>query len=132
MIKYFGLLLLTLLIISCGDDKKSDTETTDKDESDTISLSPEELFSSTLLEDILQSSEDDDLKSYLEGEIYPIVANSTKVTIDRVSASLYLLSYDENGVQKNFIIQKFYNPSSLEMYFEINELETNAVDQYLK
>lgn len=132
MIKYFGLLLLTLLIISCGDDKKSDTETTDKDESDTISLSPEELFSSTLLEDILQSGEDDDLKSYLEEEIYPIVANSTKVTIDRVSASLYLLSYDENGVQKNFVIQKFYNPSSLEMHFEINEIETNAADQYLK
>ena len=132
MIKYFGLLLLTILIISCGDDKKSDTETADKDESDTISLSPEELFSSTLLEDILQSSEDDDLKSYLEEEIYPIVSNSTKVTIDRVSASLYLLSYDENGVQKNFVIQKFYNPSSLEMYFEINETETNAADQYLK
>ena len=132
MIKYFGLLLLTILIISCGDDKKSDTETADKDESDTISLSPEELFSSTLLEDILQSSEDDDLKSYLEEEIYSIVSNSTKVTIDRVSASLYLLSYDENGVQKNFIIQKFYNPSNLEMYFEINETETNAVDQYLK
>ena len=132
MIKYFGLLLLTILIISCGDDKKSDTETADKDESDTISLSPEELFSSTLLEDILQSSEDDDLKSYLEEEIYPIVSNSTKVTIDRVSASLYLLSYDENGVQKNFILQKFYNPSSLEMYFEINETESNAVDQYFK
>jgi len=132
MIKYFGLLLLTLLIISCGDDKKNDTETTDKDESDTISLSSEELFSSTLLEDILQSSEDDDLKSYLEEEIYPIVSNSTKVTIDRVSASLYLLTYDENGVQKNFVIQKFYNPSSLEMHFEINEIETNAADQYLK
>ena len=102
------------------------------DESDTISLSPEELFSSTLLEDILQSSEDDDLKSYLEEEIYPIVSNSTKVTIDRVSASLYLLSYDENGVQKNFVIQKFYNPSNLEMHFEINEIETNAADQYLK
>ena len=132
MIKYFGLLLLTILIISCGDEKKRDNETTDKDESDTISLSPEELFSSTLLEDILQSREDDDLKNYLEEEIYPIVTNSTKVTIDRVSASLYLLSYDENGVQKNFILQKFYNPSSLEMYFEINETESNAVDQYFK
>jgi len=132
MIKYFGLLLFTLLIISCGDDTKNDNETTDKDESDTISLSPEELFSSTLLEDILQSGEDDDLKNYLEEEIYPIVTNSTKVTIDRVSASLYLLSYDENGVQKNFILQKFYNPSSLEMYFEINETESNAVDQYFK
>ena len=132
MIKYFGLLLLTILIISCGDDKKSDNETTGKDESDTISLSPEELFSSTLLEDILQSGEDDDLRNYLEEEIYPIVTNSTKVTIDRISASLYLLSYDENGVQKNFILQKFYNPSSLEMYFEINETESNAVDQYFK
>lgn len=132
MIKYFGLLLLTILIISCGDNTKNDTETTEKDDSDTISLSPEELFSSTLLEDILQSSEDDDLKSYLEEEIYPIVANSTKVTIDRISASLYLLSYDENGVQKNFVIQKFYNPSSLEMHFEINEIESSAVDQYLK
>ena len=132
MIKYFGLLLFTLLIISCGDDTKNDNETTDKDESDTISLSPEELFSSTLLEDILQSGEDDDLKNYLEEEIYPIVTNSTKVTIDRVSASLYLLSYDENEVQKNFILQKFYNPSSLEMYFEINETESNAVDKYFK
>ncbi len=132
MLKYFCLLLLTLMIISCGDDTKNDTETTDKDEGDTISLSPEELFSSTLLEDILQSGEDEDLKNYLEEEIYPIVSNSTKVTLDRISASLYLLTYDENGVQKNFILQKFYNPSNLEMYFEKIETETNAVDQYFK
>jgi len=132
MLKYFCLLLLTLMIISCGDDTKNDTETTDKDEGDTISLSPEELFSSTLLEDILQSGEDEDLKNYLEEVIYPIVSNSTKVTLDRISASLYLLTYDENGVQKNFILQKFYNPSNLEMYFEKIETETNAADQYFK
>ena len=132
MLKYFCLLLLTLMLISCGDDTKNDTETTDKDEGDTISLSPEELFSSTLLEDILQSGEDEDLKNYLEEVIYPIVSNSTKVTLDRISASLYLLTYDENGVQKNFILQKFYNPSNLEMYFEKIETETNAVDQYFK
>ncbi len=132
MIKYSVLLLITLFLISCGQEGTDNKDITNEQESDTIALSPEEIFSSTLVEDILQTGNDEDLKIYLEEEIYPLVSNSNKVTLDRVSASLYILTFDDNGVDKNFIIQKFYSPVNFEVFFEKRETETDAINQYLK
>ena len=132
MIKYSVLLLITLFLISCGQEGTDNEDITDDQESDTIVLSPEEIFSSTLVEDILQTGNDEDLKIYLEEEIYPLVSNSNKVTLDRVSASLYLLTYEDNGDDKNFIIQKFYSPVNFEVFFKKRETETNAINQYFK
>ena len=132
MIKYSVLLLITLFLISCGQEGTDNKDITNEQESDTIALSPEEIFSSTLVEDILQTGNDEDLKIYLEEEIYPLVSNSNKVTLDRVSASLYLLTYEDNGDDKNFIIQKFYSPVNFEVFFEKRETETNAINQYFK
>jgi len=132
MIKYSVLLLLTLFLISCEQEGTDNKNITDDQESDTIALSPEVIFSSTLVEDILQTGNDEDLKFYLEEEIYPLVSNSNKVTLDRVSASLYLLTYEDNGDDKNFIIQKFYSPVNFEVFFKKRETETNAINQYFK
>ena len=132
MVKYSVLLLIALFLFSCRKDGTENEDVTDEQESDTIALSPEEIFSSTLVEDILQTGSDEDLKIYLEEEIYPLVSNSNKVTLDRVSASLYILTFDDNGVDKNFIIQKFYSPVNFEVFFEKRETETDAINQYLK
>jgi PBP1b-binding outer membrane lipoprotein LpoB len=132
MVKYSVLLLITLFLISCEQEGTDNEDITDDQESDTITLSPEEIFSSTLVEDILQTGNDEDLKFYLEEEIYPLVSNSNKVTLDRISASLYLLTYEDNGDDKNFIIQKFYSPVNFEVFFKKRETETNAINQYFK
>lgn len=132
MVKYFILLLIVLFLNSCGQDRTNEDNLSNDQESDTIALSPEEIFSSTLVDDILQAGDDEDLKLYLEEEIFPLVSNSNEVTLDRVSASLYLLTYDDNGTDRNFIIQKFYSPVNFEVFFEKRETETNALNQYFK
>lgn len=102
----FLIFILPLLIISaCGENNR-----TSQDESvDTVSLSPPEVFSITLTEDIL-NVDDEDLRYFLEEEIYPLVSKSEKVTIDRLSSSEYLLSYSTEGTFKGFLIKKYYNP----------------------
>jgi hypothetical protein len=136
MYKYFIIILFPILFLSCGKEKvqspKQDkpVENQVMDE-DTTSLSPEEAFSSTLVNDIL-NVDDEDLQSYLEEEFYPKLKNSEKVTIDKISSSLYILTYYEKGTEKNLMIQKFYNPITYEMFFESKEIQTNAVKQFIR
>ncbi|HMS33497.1 MAG TPA: hypothetical protein PKC91_05355, partial [Ignavibacteria bacterium] len=92
----------------------------------------EESFSSALVEDIMGENEDVDLQYYLEEQIYPLISKSDKVTIDRISSSLYLLSYNENGAMKNFLLQKFYNPVKDEIVFEKSETQINTLKQFVK
>ena len=131
-----------LAFYSCGkkDIKETDpskpTQTeinpTKESESDVAdTLSKEEFFSSTLVQDIA-GDENDDLEAYLEDEIYPIVAKSKKVTLEKMSGSLYLLSYDDNGTMKNLLIQEFFNPLEEEVFFEKKEISSDAIKQFVK
>lgn len=131
-------LLIVLSLLSCGNEneKKNKTEiqsneSSEEDENETP-MSPEEVFSSTLTQGMAGDDEIQDLQLYLEEQIYPSVAKSEKVTLDRISVSLYLLSYFEGGVQKNFTLQKFYNPAKDEVFFEKKENQSDAVKQFLK
>ena len=108
-----------LLLFGCGDkDNRSDKN----DSSDTATLSSQEVFSLTLTEDIL-SDDDEDLKLYLEEEIYPLVSKSDKVTIDRISSSQYLISYGQDSTFRGLLIQKYYNPLTDEIGFTKTETE---------
>jgi hypothetical protein len=134
MLKYIFItvFLISLAVSSCGKkESMNDKKTIGENEGDT-NLTPQEVFSGTLVEDIIGDENDDDLRIYLEEQIYPIVNKSAKVTIDRISSSLYLLTYDENGSKKNIIIQKFYNPVTDEMVFEKNDTQTNSFKQFVK
>ncbi|MBL8006933.1 MAG: hypothetical protein JNJ56_05335 [Ignavibacteria bacterium] len=131
-------LLIVMSFLSCGkeNEKKNKTEiqnnvSSEEDEDDTP-MSPEEVFSSTLTQGMAGDDEIQDLQLYLEEQIYPSVSKSEKVTLDRISVSLYLLSYNESGVQKNFTLQKFYNPAKDEVFFERKEIQSDAVKQFLK
>ena len=94
-------------------------------------MTKEEIFSSTLVQDIA-GDENEDLEMYLEEVIYPMVSKSNKVTLEKISGSLYLLSYDDNGTMKNLILQEYYSPSKDEMVFDKTETQTNAVKQFVK
>ncbi|MBK8983995.1 MAG: hypothetical protein IPM38_17170 [Ignavibacteria bacterium] len=133
------LILFVLFAFSSCNDKSNensesgndDTEERDGNSEDTT-MTPEEIFSSALVQDILGDEEDADLQFYLEEEIYPLLATAGKVTIDRISSSLYLISFQENGIQKNFLIKKYFDPQNPEIKFERTETQSGPESQFLK
>jgi len=140
MFKYLNIVLLGLILaglVSCSKDeikkkieKKIETEATDE-EADSSVMSPQEIFSDALTNNILEGG-DEDLQVYLEETIYPLAAKSNKVTIDKISSSLYLLQYEEGGSNKNILIQKFYNPVKDEIFFEKRDVQNDAIKQFIK
>ncbi|MCB0727648.1 MAG: hypothetical protein KDD00_09295, partial [Ignavibacteriae bacterium] len=109
MSKLVLILIATLFLFSCGksEDQKqrsesqnNQTQEESSDETDTT-MTVEEAFSTALVQVIIGDEEDPDLQDYLEEVIYPVVSKSDKVTIDKISSSLYLLSYNESGTMKN-------------------------------
>ncbi len=133
-------LTICAVFVSCNKETKTDQSSSKSDkgtneitESETDSvMTPEEIFSSSLVQDIIGNDEDIELQIYLEEQIYPLVLKSNKITIDKISSSLYLLSYEESGAMKNFIIQKFYNPVKDEFAFDKTETQLNAFKQFVK
>ncbi|HMQ69410.1 MAG TPA: hypothetical protein PKA90_10370 [Ignavibacteria bacterium] len=140
MSKIFSIFMVTMFLFSCGkgDEQKEKSKTENNqtleessDESDTT-MTVEEAFSTALVQVIIGDEEDPDLQDYLEEVIYPAASKSDKVTMDKISSSLYLLSYNENGSMKNFLIQKFYNPVDDEFVFEKRETDLNSFKQFVK
>ncbi|MBX7045266.1 MAG: hypothetical protein K1X86_05435 [Ignavibacteria bacterium] len=140
MLKIIPFVLLAILFISCSKEDKQKTEGRQNqtsgqqnnavDDADT-NMTKEEIFSSTLVQDIA-GDENEDLQIYLEEVIYPMVSKSNKVTLEKISGSLYLLSYDDNGTMKNLLLQEYYSPVKDEMTFDKIETQTNAVKQFVK
>jgi len=136
--KFSSLLFVIVILVltSCSkekedaDPKKESHNEPTEEESDT-NMTAEEIFSSNLVQEI-SGTDDIDLQLFIEDQFYPSVSKSSKVTLDRVSSSLYLLSYDDNGTTKNFLIQKFYNPVNDEFVFDKTETQSNAMKQFLK
>ncbi len=136
IIKYLFFVLIVIAFVSCSKEdikkqieKTNNTEVTEND-TDTTALTPEEAFSLAMVN--ILDIEDEDLQNYLEDEIYPIVKNSNKITIDNISSSLILLQYVENGNQKNILIQKFYDLDKDEFFFEKREVQNDAIKQFVK
>jgi hypothetical protein len=133
-------IIFSLFIFSCN--KNSETDQSAKNnnsqqesgiENDSDSaMTDEEVFSSSLVQGILGEEEDIELQIYLEETIYPIVAKSDKVTFDRISNSIFLLGFNDNGTLRNIMIQKLYNPDTGEFVFENEEVPTSAQKQFVK
>lgn len=140
MHKLILIFTLSILLISCNkntDNKQSSQiqnnnqeESGSGNETDSVMTDAEE-FSSSLVQDIL-GEEDVNLQIYLEEEIFPIVSKSKKITLDRISSSIYLLGFDDNGTLRNFMIQKSYNPETGDFVFEKTEIPTSAQKQFVK
>jgi hypothetical protein len=135
-LKYFIFLFLIFVFISCSKDEvkrkiEKQVETEAVEEDDTTTFTPQEEFSNALVNNILDT-DDEDLQIYLEEDIYPIVSKSNKTTIDKISSSLFHLQYEENGNMKNILIQKFYSPTKNEFFFEKREVQGDAIKQYSK
>jgi hypothetical protein len=138
-LKYFQIFLIFVgfLFLSCNKDQNNKekvivNETDIEEPEDTVQLTPAESFSSALTEVFLDESNDEDLLIYLEEEIFPLVSKSDKVTFDKISASLYLLSYNENNELKNILIRKIYDPQKDEIVFQKENIEFDAKKFFLK
>lgn len=124
--------------MSCGN-KNNDSGDSSKDSiydqnesSEDTTLTPDVIFSNAMIQDILSEEEDVDLQVYLEEDIYPMLSVAGKVTLDKVSSSLYLLSYREGGTVKNFLIKKYFDPQNNEIKFEKTETQLSPENQFLK
>ena len=140
MLRLIPILLLALILTSCSKEDKPKTDTgntnttQNQPNSNDVSgenMTKEEIFSSTLVQDIA-GDENEELEIYLEEVIYPMVSKSNKVSLEKISGSLYLLTYDDNGTMKNLMIQEYYSPVKDEMVFDKSETTTNAVKQFVK
>ena len=115
MYKYLYILLISIVMFSACSEKDKTAE--NEDDQDTTQLTKGVLFSAVMLNDFLQLEDDEDLGLFLENEIYPLVAGSPRVSMDRLSGSEYLVTYDSAGQNKNLIIQRFYNPKGEHTFF---------------
>lgn len=135
ILKYALFLIIVLTFISCGKDdvvKKIEKKVSNEnieDDSDTTEMTPQEEFSSAMVNDMLDVY-DEDLQIYLEDEIFPVVSKSNKITIEKLSPIIYLIRYDENGLEKNILIKKFFNPSKNEFFFEKKDLKGDEIKNY--
>ncbi|MCX7833277.1 MAG: hypothetical protein N2490_03620 [Ignavibacteria bacterium] len=122
-------LIFIFLLLGC-DKKNNSSPEFYNNEVDTSSITPAESFALTMVDNFI-GEEDEDLSDYLENEIYPLVSKSEKVIIDKISTSLYILTYIENGNEKNFLIEKFYNPIKDEVSFSKKEINQSARKLFL-
>lgn len=121
---------------SCSKDDKPVTQQQNQqkvtqDENDNPSdtnLTPEEKFSASILVDFLEDSDDEDLGSFLETEIYKMGANYNGASVIEVTPSTWLVSLEKDGTVKNYLLQKYVDLKSNEYYFSFKETTLNLTD----
>ena len=140
---YQSLLLIIIsafLIAGCS--KKEDKPLTEKKQEtteqlnnngeienpqDTV-LSPEEQFSTAIMSDFLENSEDEDLQDYLETEIYKYGETYNGVSVIAISPSTWFVSFEKDNNNKNFILQKYLDFKSGDPYFRMKETNLTVND----
>lgn len=126
LVLFFCTIIFASVFTSCSKEKEPLTNTgtsnteSQGDELDTAELEKDEMFGAVLANDFLHE-EDEDFEMYLTTQIYPLMATSKKVTIDKISASIFVLTYDDAGNTKKMLIKRYYNPLTEEVFFERGE-----------
>jgi len=133
----FTFILLSLLYLSsCSrDDKttaqkdkapKSQIEDID-DTGDTI-MTAEEKFSTAILIDFLDDSNDADLAEYLESEIFKMNAGYKGASVIEITPSTWLVMFEKDGTTKNYLIQKYVDFTTNDNYFRLKETTLTITD----
>jgi PBP1b-binding outer membrane lipoprotein LpoB len=129
-----SILAVVLLLCGCSKEERKSPSTTDKEateETDTP-LTPEENLSTSLVQGILGIEDDPDLESFIEDQLYPELKGSKAITMERLSASIFMIEFESNGQMRSYILRKFYDPQKDEYYFEKTVSENEVKKQFLK
>lgn len=133
-------ILLTAAFFSAGCSKTEDkpqekrqetTQQQNNDETDNpqdTAMSPEEQFSTSIMTDFLGDSDDDDLQDYIETEIYKNAQNYNGVSMIELSPSTWFVSFEKDGNNKNFILQKYIDFKTSDYYFRMKETNLTVND----
>lgn len=128
-----------LFFAGCGKDKGKDgsqnnssKDTEQVSDSDTTEMTPAEVFAEALVQNVINDENEPELEDFIAESLYQKLSASPKVTMDRVSSSLFIIKYFENGAEKNLLIQKYYNPKEDEIFFETSETQFSNTKLFLK
>lgn len=97
------------------------------DAGDTV-MTPEEKFSTAILIDFLDDSNDGDLAEYLENEVYKLNQGYRGASVIQITPSTWLVMLEKDGTAKNYLIQKYLDFTTNENYFRMNETSLTVFD----
>ncbi len=135
--KYLLILLTFIAFISCSKDEKPVTQqqqnqqkvnSEENENPADTNLTPEEKFSASILVDFLSDSDDEDLASFLENDIYKMSANYNGVTVVEITPSTWLVTFEKSGTLKNYLLQKFVDFKTNDYYFSFKETSLTITD----
>lgn len=135
--KYLIILLTFVAFISCSKDDKPVTQqqqnqqkvnSEENENPADTNLTPEEKFSASILVDFLGDSDDEDLASFLENEVYKMGANYNGVTVIEITLSTWLVTFEKDGNLKNYLLQKFVDFKTNDYYFSFKETTLTITD----
>jgi hypothetical protein len=134
--RYIFFILILGLFVSCSkDDKQTQQQNAPKNQVEDIddnpadtNLTPEEKFSTAIMLDFLNDSDDEDLSDFLEDQVYKMGANFRGASLVELNPSTWLLMLEKDGVTKNYLIQKFVDFTTNEDYFRMKETALTITD----
>jgi hypothetical protein len=91
-------------------------------------MTVEEKFSSSILTDFLDDTDDDDLGAYLEDELFKYSQNYRGASLMQISNSLWFVTLENQNSSKNFLLQKFVDFNTNDYYFRLTETSLNVSD----
>ncbi len=146
MLKIFNkmkkILLLTVIaacsffLSSCSQDDKTPSrqdrapknQIEDLDDTGDTVMTAAEKFSTAILIDFLNDSNDGDLAEYLENEIYKLGSGYRGASVIQATPSTWLVILEKDGSTRNYLVQKFLDFTTNESYFRMNETTLTATD----
>ncbi len=137
----FSFISLNLLLFSsCTKNDKTSTQEEnapktqieDLDDTGDTVMTPAEKFSTAILIDFLDDSNDEDLAEYLESEIFKMNTNYRGASVIEVTPSTWLVMLEKDGVTKNYLLQKYVDFTTNENYFKLKETTLTVTDVIAK
>lgn len=132
--RYLIFIIIIFLFASCSKEEKQQqnapkkqVEDVDDNPADT-NLTPEEKFSTAIMLDFLNDSDDEDLSDFLEDQVYKMGASFRGASLVELNPSTWLLMLEKDGTTKNYLIQKFVDFTTNENYFRMKETSLTITD----
>jgi hypothetical protein len=129
-----ALIIIAIFFISCskeeknGTDKQIKKEQLEVQEQTDTNLTPEEKFSTSILGDFLDNSEDEDLAYYLEEELFKYSHDYRGASIVPLSQSIWFVTLEKQNTTKNYLLQKFVDFTTNDYYFLLKETNLTITD----